>query len=908
MQSSIQREPARSRATASSTIRLEQASADTLEPSSSPSTPPPPSSHNINSHPSQYTSSPSMANSSMFSKIHIPKPNQTNLDVHEPIAMSKDMSTSDSTTKSSSFSPNASSFSPNASGEEVAMPTIDESETKSKLDTNHLDDHYSADSMYYSDDTDHDRPPPEGAQSPSLSIQHCDKAQLYKQFGPRIKLSAEDSLNNIRYSGLSHSRKLSNLSTFPHTGHNRGRVGSSGVNLALNPMNSDKGYGSDGSDESISMVSQSYGAYIFDPHYQSKLPAPWSKGPKLQSWHSRTSSMMSDSEHNPVVNMLADRMVGSVVSTVVRSESDADQIPPLVTAFRSDELNNIRCNDWRQKAMSVTQLITTRHSSDDIEEDEKHEIERRDTFEVIDSIMNDDMAMEDKYNTLPTSDTTLKLMSRNSNIILEDQEMEEHDLEDMKDDEKDGIVVMKNAYNAYRPQRLYGAQEDSDSSSGCNIVLDDDLDDDKICTPKIAVPLPDYQDMSIHQIMDDDIMQNKIGYHQFDQSCSLDELCDDINLEMLSMVDIEPPVQNRGTETNGLCVVQHIKQEPLEHYINTLQTNEAYFEDMHEIDSTANEYTHRRLVLLQNINVSLKQTIQQQIQQIESLKAENLQIKQDFEEYKMKEVNAHAQEHNTQQTENTLHREMFALKQELEQTRHKLLQYEIFDEHSELDIQALLCSMDSEELAMDLEEKEESKEKQHRNTWSAIEYCIKTGDKAYVDKLIKFTKIAMNEKEPINCFKMLECATRYNNIDMVHQLISSYIGVKLGNKLLSYRYDDGQDCGVTILMIAVTHGYLDIANDLLDYYEYNAVDYSDKNKVFEYLNMADRNGVTLLMKACQTDKVKIVQWVLNQYLLNKIQLKTLIEARDTAGNGIFDGYIRTQAIENAIHEYAPLIK
>ena len=35
-----------------------------------------------------------------------------------------------------------------------------------------------------------------------------------------------------------------------------------------------------------------------------------------------------------------------------------------------------------------------------------------------------------------------------------------------------------------------------------------------------------------------------------------------------------------------------------------------------------------------------------------------------------------------------------------------------------------------------------------------IEKYIKKGDGSYIDKLIKFTKISVNESEEINCFKL----------------------------------------------------------------------------------------------------------------------------------------------------------
>ena len=109
-------------------------------------------------------------------------------------------------------------------------------------------------------------------------------------------------------------------------------------------------------------------------------------------------------------------------------------------------------------------------------------------------------------------------------------------------------------------------------------------------------------------------------------------------------------------------------------------------------------------------------------------------------------------------------------------------------------------------------------------------------------------------------------------------------------------------------MIAVTNGALQIANDLLDYYLCNAIAFSKNNDhLFPFLNIRDHHGRTLLMKVCRMDRGDLVHWVLVQYLNHKVELKTLIEARDDAGNDIFGGYIQSKAIESVIHEYAPLV-
>ena len=127
----------------------------------------------------------------------------------------------------------------------------------------------------------------------------------------------------------------------------------------------------------------------------------------------------------------------------------------------------------------------------------------------------------------------------------------------------------------------------------------------------------------------------------------------------------------------------------------------------------------------------------------------------------------------------------------------------------------------------------------------------------------------------------------------------------MGIKLLRHRYYEGE----TILMIAVTNGALQIANDLLDYYLCNAISLQKRNHdLFQFLNMRDNHGRTLLMKVCRMDRVDLVHWVLTQYFNHKHELRMLIEARDDAGKDIFGGYVQSKTIESVIHEYAPLVE
>jgi len=316
--------------------------------------------------------------------------------------------------------------------------------------------------------------------------------------------------------------------------------------------------------------------------------------------------------------------------------------------------------------------------------------------------------------------------------------------------------------------------------------------------------------------------------------------------------------------------------------------------------------------LLQMINGSLKRNIQKQSEQIATLQKDNFDLKNEVEKYKLlvaekdkieiledvddmkvKEESANEQTATSSIDVQSLQKQISELTEQLEVTKHKLLQYQIFDQNSELDIDTLLSPMPDN----DDDEKEEEMD------WKLIETRVKDGDETYIDDLIKSNKISTDLSSEISCYKILEAATKYNQIGIVHKVVASEACVKLGTKLLCHRFNDDGYNGYTVLMIAVTNGFLEIANDLLDYYECTAM----SNAVYEYLNMTDKNDVTLLMMACQTDNIRIVEWVLNQYFNQKKQLKTLISATDNNGNDIFSGYIRTLSIENCIHEYAPLI-
>merc|ERR1719242_147866 len=103
------------------------------------------------------------------------------------------------------------------------------------------------------------------------------------------------------------------------------------------------------------------------------------------------------------------------------------------------------------------------------------EMKKRDSIEVINSIVNDD------------DDDELKpVKKRKSNVIFEDAEVDE-------------IIVLEEEYEAWKPQRLYTYDGDE--------AIDDD--DEILKNQKVALPLPAMEEVSIHDIMQDDIMKSK---------------------------------------------------------------------------------------------------------------------------------------------------------------------------------------------------------------------------------------------------------------------------------------------------------------------------------------------------------------------------------------------------------------
>lgn len=271
--------------------------------------PPPPSSFNNGSTPSPPLTPNSKSKSRSRTRKKSPAPpprgkNNKRLNTKTTNNNNNNHSVSNSNSGSNSSSiespKSVPPFSPKSAGDEMkdnTMPTIDESQTQSKLHINNNDE-YSQDSMYSSqddlDDNDHDdlkESSHKSPRSPSISVTNLDKAQQYKQFGPTIKLSTEHSARDlIRYSAMNKQRLSSKFANgtpktrlasaqFANMGHARG-IDSIGTNFILNNMNSnhDKGYNSDGSDESVSMISQSYGAYLFDANYKTRM-ASRSRGP-----------------------------------------------------------------------------------------------------------------------------------------------------------------------------------------------------------------------------------------------------------------------------------------------------------------------------------------------------------------------------------------------------------------------------------------------------------------------------------------------------------------------------------------------------------------------------------------------------------------------------------------------------
>merc|ERR1712228_814589 len=123
--------------------------------------------------------------------------------------------------------------------------------------------------------------------------------------------------------------------------------------------------------------------------------------------------------------------------------------------------------------------------------------------------------------------------------------------------------------------------------------------------------------------------------------------------------------------------------------------------------------------LLHIINGSLKKNIQKQTEQIKLLQSDNFDLKQEVEKYKELLADKNKETENeriddmddmkVKEVDNigknddnvdikSLQQQISALKEELDETRHKLLQYQIFDQNSELDIdiETLLSSVDKQ--------------------------------------------------------------------------------------------------------------------------------------------------------------------------------------------------------------------
>ena len=236
----------------------------------------------------------------------------TNPPLHEPTNFRK-VSVPKPNNKSISSSPKSYPFSPtNAETKDNSMPTIDESVTKTKTQLGaKFSDEYSGDSMYSSEEEDDDDDDDDEDDLDDMkSMSGMDKAQQYRQFGPAIKLTNHDSARDqIRYSAvgrnresLSHNKhKLNSLQspnnkyvrrasqsskyglrspgstnqvpavTYANITHHR-NIGSIGSGFRLESGHN--GYGSDNSDDSqVSVVSQSYGGYIFDENYKTRIGA-----------------------------------------------------------------------------------------------------------------------------------------------------------------------------------------------------------------------------------------------------------------------------------------------------------------------------------------------------------------------------------------------------------------------------------------------------------------------------------------------------------------------------------------------------------------------------------------------------------------------------------------------------------
>jgi len=816
-----------------------------------------------------------------------------------------------------------------------------------------------------------------------------------------------------------------------------------GASLALNALNSDRdrGYGSDDSDNSVSRISQSYGAYLFDANYKSKV-ANNALRPRLAP---QSSDYYSDhlDEDEPFMEEQAEEKA-NVRSASVTQTSDADKHKAMLRAFglrqqtvqsttaTTEAISVVRTQATSLTAFSgynghmhnmaplqspksgmeqqfiVEEVKTNVHDADDTDvgddDDDDDQVHRHENKHQKSPSLHRDgfTALQTRGDDMKQMMAEVVLLQQNGDCTTDD------DHEDGKDDEKESIavavtpkqesidVILSDAWSRDHSINSHGngnskkpisttpfhAHPRMCSGSGTqntlsfarrSVILEDNDDDED--DNEHEEDADDYK----HDDDDDDVLLVYDGQHADDAykaynslnaHSSEDDDAHDIGAVMqhdvmrpmrtfINGVKRKSKKSKTKTKTKTKTKPHHStsissvesgssflspKQEPIQpphlayhSFASVSGTLDEEDLKLNEVDDegdltsdnevrtcTTNRHKthdrqraqHRRILLLQNINASLKQTIQNQAQQITHLQTEKLGLEQQCDRYK----SMVQQPNNNDLSEDespmdALRRQVLSLQEELNVTKHKLLQYEIFDENSEVDIHALLNDAGHDDDDDDTEASDEhgdgdGDEKEHHTvpttcTWLELEKYIIAGNITYVEKLMKVRGVSMHDTDEINCYRMLECATRHNQLEIVHKIISSHMGVKLGNKLLCYRHDKNY-AGYTILMIAVTHGYLEVANDLLDYYEYHSLSYTN-DKIFEYLNLTDRNGVTLLMKACQIGSTQIISWVLNQYFGHKIQLKTLIEAKDAAGDD-FHAYIQSQAMENIINEYSPLIK
>merc|ERR1719361_2466533 len=117
-------------------------------------------------------------------------------------------------------------------------------------------------------------------------------------------------------------------------------------------------------------------------------------------------------------------------------------------------------------------------------------------------------------------------------------------------------------------------------------------------------------------------------------------------------------------------------------------------------DSSASNHfdgVHGKITILQNVNAKLRGKVAEQSKEIQALKTENLSLSSELQKYKLlAQRNCTRSERpfrGSDAARNPLFRQLMLLKEELDKTRHRLLQYEIFDENSEIDIDHLLNSV-----------------------------------------------------------------------------------------------------------------------------------------------------------------------------------------------------------------------